>query len=58
MQQFIDTLFNTSHQAPSFTVLIVLIVIAIIVPPINRYLLSRRQPGSGQQNTKGKGKKK
>lgn len=54
MDQFISTLFNTNHEAPSFVVILALAVIAVVVPAIHRYMLDHRQanPNRKKQNKK------
>lgn len=58
MDQFISTLFNTNHEAPSLEVLLVLAVIAVVVPAIHRYMLAHRQatPDRKKQNSQNKKK--
>lgn len=53
MDQFISTLFNTNHEAPSLQVILALAVIALVVPAIHRYILAHRQsPDRKKQNKK------
>lgn len=58
MDQFISTLFNTNHEAPSLGVIVVLAVIAIVVPAIHRYMLARRQANPGRKKQDSQNKKK
>lgn len=60
MDEIVRVLFNTDHEAPSLTVVVVMIAIAIILPAITNYLGRRRQNGQGGQNSapRKKGKKK
>jgi len=39
MSNFLQTLFNTNHDQPSFLVFVVLAFIAIVVPNLSKYLL-------------------
>lgn len=57
MDQFISTLFNTNHEAPSLEVLLVLAVIAVVVPAIHRYMLAHRQ-NSDRKKQNSQNKKK
>ena len=34
MEQFFHVLFNTGHETPNLTVLVVLIVLALVLPPL------------------------
>ena len=37
MSNFLQTLFNTNHDQPSFLVFVVLAFIAIVVPNLSKY---------------------
>lgn len=58
MDQFISTLFNTNHEAPSLEVLLVLAVIAVVVPAIHRYMLGHRQANPDRKKQNSQNKKK
>lgn len=58
MDQFISTLFNTNHEAPSLEVLLVLAVIAVVVPAIHRYMLAHRQANPDRKKQNSQNKKK
>ena len=58
MDQFISTLFNTNHEAPSLEVLLVLAVIAVVVPAIHRYMLAHRQSNPDRKKQNSQNKKK
>lgn len=38
MSNFLQTLFNTNHDQPSFLVFVVLAFIALVVPNLSKYL--------------------
>ena len=38
MSNFLQTLFNTNHDQPSFLVFVVLAFIAIVVPNLSEYI--------------------
>lgn len=40
---FIEILFNTNHEAPSLPVLVLLVLAALILPPLMRYFHDRRK---------------
>lgn len=59
MSNFLQTLFNTNHDQPSFLVFVVLAFIAIVVPNLSKYLYeSRRARNAASSGPKKKKKKK
>lgn len=74
MNQFIEVLFNTKHEMPSGWVIVVLLILAIVVPnlmrwvqsiqesrrqsEINASLLTAEQPKKKTKNSSKKKKKK
>ena len=46
MSNFLQALFNTNHDQPSFLVFVILAFIALVVPNLTRYLYESRRSGS------------
>lgn len=66
MDNLMQILFNTNHELPSGWVLMVLILLAVVVPSIMRYVQSKREaereirnyiPETTQKQSKPKKKK-
>ena len=58
MNNVLQTLFNTNHEQPSFLVFILLMVIAVVVPNVAKYMHDRRGgPAASTQYTTPKPKK-
>lgn len=51
MSNFLQTLFNTNHDQPSFLVFVVLAFIAIVVPNLSKYLYESRRARNAPHTT-------
>lgn len=51
MSNFLQTLFNTNHDQPSFLVFVVLAIIAIVVPNLSKYLYEFRRARNAPHTT-------
>ena len=51
MSNFLQTLFNTNHDQPSFLVLVVLAFIALVVPNLSKYLYESRRARNAPHTT-------
>ena len=51
MSNFLQTLFNTNHDQPSFLVFVVLAFIAIVVPNLSKYLYESRRARNAPRAT-------
>ena len=52
MEQFFHVLFNTGHETPNLTVLVVLIVLALVLPPLINSVGRKRAGDSKHKNDK------
>lgn len=50
MDNLMQVLFNTNHEMPSGWVLMVLLLLAVVVPSIMRYVQSKREADRELQN--------
>ena len=53
MSNFLQTLFNTNHDQPSFLVFVVLAILAIVVPNLSKYLYESRRARNAPHTTSG-----
>ena len=51
MSNFLQTLFNTNHDQPSFLVFVVLAIIALVVPNLSKYLYESRRARNAPHTT-------
>lgn len=49
MEKIFSVLFNTGHQFPGWEIVLVLIVLALVLPPLMNHWGSRRS-GTGKRN--------
>lgn len=46
MSNVLQTLFNTNHELPDLQVIVILAILAIVAPSVDKYLHQRRSSGS------------